>query len=96
MAKNQYADDEMLYKGFDMACPYIKPVRQNIRPIDAPVRCKVKEKHCLSCGWNPDVKRERLTKMVGLMEANQLMEQSDKLTEITLQEIAKGGLRYDV
>lgn len=97
MAKKSFlADDPPLNRNFSASCPYVLPKKSDSRCIDAPVRCTIEEKgkRCEHCGWYPEEKRRRLVAMVGEKQADELMEQSEKLTLIMLQEIAKGRYGY--
>lgn len=94
--KSFLADDPPLNRNFNASCPYVLPKKSDLRCIDAPVRCTIEEKgsKCKHCGWYPEEKRRRLVAMVGEKQADELMEQSEKLTLIMLQEIAKGRYGY--
>ena len=97
MKKKSAVPDDLLYKGFTMACPY-RTNGKNIKPINAPVRCKDDLKgwpsHCNSCGWKPEVTLQRLTKMVGKKAALKLVAQSEELARKTRQEINDGKYEY--
>ena len=96
--KSFLAEDRPLYTGWNIACPFQTGGRK-IRPLNASVRCTDEGKngwpaHCMSCGWNPDVQREGLTKMVGAKQADILMEQSKRLAEKNRAKINAGEYKY--
>ena len=101
--KKSAVPDDVLYKGFNRACIY-KTNGKTIKPINASVRCKDDSldkkygcpSHCPKCGWNPAVKEQRLTKMVGRQMALKLIAQSDDLAIKTRQKINEGAYPYDV
>ena len=90
--KSFLVDDPPLNSDWDIGCPFV--TAKGTPAINAPVRCKAARKRCDICGWNPDVKEKRLTKMVGAEKAKELLEQSAKLKAITDKEIAEGKYRY--
>lgn len=97
MSKKSFLqDDPPLNKNFNASCPYVLPKKSDSRCVDASVRCTVNEREtrCKHCGWYPPEKRRRLAAVVGEEKADELMEQSAKLTLTTLQEIAKGRYGY--
>ena len=97
MKKKSAIPDDLLYKGFTMACPY-KTNGKHIKAINAPVRCKNDLKgwpvHCNSCGWNPAVTQQRLINMVGKQAALKLVAQSEELAKKTQKEINDGKYAY--
>lgn len=97
MSKKSFLqDDPPLNKNFNASCPYVLPKKSDSRCVDASVRCTVNEREtrCKHCGWYPPEKRRRLVAMVGEEKADELIEQSAKLTLTTLQEIARGRFQY--
>ena len=90
--KSFLVEDPPLNTDWDIGCPFV--TAKGVPAINAPVRCKATNKRCDRCGWNPDVKKKRLTAMVGEKKANELLEQSAKLKAITDREIAEGKYRY--
>ena len=103
MTKKKAVPDDVLFRNFNVACPY-KTGGRHIRAINACVRCKDDKtdpkhgypSHCSRCGWNPQVTLARLTKMVGERQANKLMAQSEELAAVTRQKINNGDYPYDV
>lgn len=103
MGRKKIVPDDVMYKNFNVACPY-KTGGRHIRPINAPVRCKDDKtdkkhgypSHCPNCGWNPEVTKRRLVKMVGESLALKLMAQSEELAAVTRQRINNGDYPYDV
>ena len=98
MAKKKSAvPDDLLYKGFTMACPE-RTNGKHIRAINAPVRCKADGKnwpnHCDYCGWRLSVTKRRITKMVGEKMALKLIAQSEELAVKTRKEINEGKYEY--
>ena len=95
--KKSAVPDDLLYKNFSMACVY-RTNGKHIRAINAPVRCRNDLKgwpsHCGSCGWNPEVTKQRLTKMVGEKAALKLIAQSEDLAIKTRKEINEGKYEY--
>ena len=104
MAKKKCAvPDDVMYKGFNRACIY-KTNGKVVKPINASVRCKddtLDKKygcpsHCPNCGWNPEVTKRRLIKMVGVQRALKLIAQSEDLAIQTRKKINEGAYPYDV
>lgn len=103
MAKKRIVPDDVLFRNFNVACPF-KTGGKRIRAINACVRCKDDNldkkngypSHCKNCGWNPEITRQRLTKMVGEFNARKLMAQSEELAIKTRREINEGKYSYDV
>ena len=97
MKKKSAVPDDLLYKNFTMGCPYTTNGK-HIRAINACVRCRNDLKgwpsHCNACGWKPEVKKQRLIKMVGEKAAYKLLAQSEDLAIKTKKEINEGKYEY--
>ena len=71
---------------------------RNYKLTDVPVMCSETEKlysdKCLSCGFNPVVKAERLKKMYGEKKASAAVEYSESISTGTNPEYARKWRNY--